>query len=501
MTARGVSQQDAAQHVWERVSERQIFWSVMALAAVLRFIASIPFMVGWYDEIWQYLEPAWHLIEGPWVQTWEYRYGIRSWLLPQLITGPMALGLALDPTGDWHLWFPRLLAAALSLTVVGCATQLGLRISRLHGLIAGVVAATWFELIFYAPRIQAETISFSLFLGAVWITFGRQTNALTFRHYFAAGLLLSLSVLLRAQHGPMLILFALYVVRFDLKDKWLPMLLGSFLGLLADILANVSVGQPPLLWIWESYRIIIIEDRVSRYWSSPFLAYLGMIGLYWGLILAPAILMLTRRGIAHYPVLFWIAAFNILLHSFISHKEYRFIMASTGIFIILAALGTADVIKNVPRHKAKKIVIASLLVWIAGSAAFASAYFKPHWSFLTELSKVHEVANKAYATDNGCGFAILSPNASVAGSYALYRRDRPIYAFDNAQVLTENSANFNLILTRRELLPTIPSEYKLMSCGDPGMSDTPACVLIRDGGCSGNAKQHHINEWLKRHDN
>jgi hypothetical protein len=39
----------------EKVSERQIFWAVMALAVVIRFVASIPFMVGWYDEIWQYL--------------------------------------------------------------------------------------------------------------------------------------------------------------------------------------------------------------------------------------------------------------------------------------------------------------------------------------------------------------------------------------------------------------------------------------------------------------
>lgn len=498
---RGVSHRDNAQHIWNGVSERQIFWSVMALAVVLRFVASIPFMVGWYDEIWQYLEPAWHLIEGPWVQTWEYRYGIRSWLLPQLVSGPMALGLALNPTGDWHLWFPRLTAAAISLTVVGCATRLGLRISRLHGLLAGVVSATWFELIFYAPRIQAETISFSLFMGAVWILFGRPTNALTFKHYFAAGLMLSLTVLLRAQHGPMVILFALYVMRFDVKGKWFPTILGAVFGLLADVLANVSVGQPPLLWVWESYRIIIIEDRVSLYSSSPFWTYISMIGFYWGLILTPAILMLALRGRKHYPILFWIAAFNIVLHSFISHKEYRFIMASTGVFVILAALGTADVIRNAPKYKTMKIVLASLFIWVAGSAALANFYFKPYWSFLTELSNVHETANKEHATANGCGFAIFSPNASVAGSYALYRRDRPIYAFDSAKVLAENSASFNVILTRKELLPSIPSTYKLQSCGDPGMSDTPACVLVRDGACRGIAKGHHINEWLKLHDN
>jgi phosphatidylinositol glycan class B len=440
------------------------------------------------------------LIEGPWVQTWEYRFGIRSWLLPQIISGPMALGLALDPNGDLHLWFPRLFAAALSLTIVGCATQLGFRLSRLHGLMAGIIAATWFELVFYAPRIQAETISFSLFMGAVWLLLARK-NVPQFREFFAAGLLLSLSVLLRAQHGPMLILFALYIVRLDFRQKWLPVILGSLLGLLADVLANVSVGQPPLLWVWESYRIIIIEDRVSRYWSNPFLAYLGMIGIYWGLILAPAILMLTRRGMTHYPILFWAATLNLLLHSLISHKEYRFVMASTGIFIILAAFGMADLLRKSPKERFRPILILTIATWIVGSAALANGFFKPHWTFLNELSKAHEVAHQANGADNGCGFAIFSPSASVAGSYALYRRDRPIYAFDDGETLRANSSAFNLVLTRKELLPKVPSEFKLQSCGDPGMSDTPACVLVRAGGCSGSAAEQHINAWLEKHDN
>lgn len=484
----------------DAISERQIFWFVMVLAATIRFFASLPFMVGWYDEIWQYLEPAWHLLEGPWVVTWEYRYGIRSWLLPQIMSGPMALGLALNPDGTTHLWFPRLFAAALSLTVVGCATMLGMRISRVHGLIAGVVSATWFELVFYASRIQAETIAFSVFMAAVWLILGRQ-KPLNFLLYMIAGCLLSLTVLLRAQYGPMVILFALYVVRLDFQQKWLPVILGGLLGLFADIAANISAGHPPLIWVWESFRIIIIENRVARYSDQPFWAYLGMIGIYWSLVLAPLILMLTRRGIQYYPILFWVALLNLVLHSLISHKEYRFIMASNAIFIILAALTVAELVRQGPRQRFKLILASTLGVWVLGSVVLANGAFKPYWTFLTDLSKVHETAHGAYSEGNSCGFAILAPNSSIAGSYALYRRDRPIYAFDDAETLAKNGQAFNVIITKPQFLMSLPVGYKVNFCGDEGMSDAPVCVAQRRGRCSGNPQEHHVNAWLKRHDN
>src|SRR3546814_4667153 len=42
----------------EGIGDRQIFWGAIGLAALLRIFAAQSFTVGWFDAIWQYLEPA-----------------------------------------------------------------------------------------------------------------------------------------------------------------------------------------------------------------------------------------------------------------------------------------------------------------------------------------------------------------------------------------------------------------------------------------------------------
>jgi phosphatidylinositol glycan class B len=483
--------------VLERVSERQIFWSVLLLAAVIRGVAAVPFMVGWYDEIWQYLEPAWHLVEGPWVQTWDFRAGIRSWMLPQIISVPMALGHWLSPDTNLHLLLPRLTMAALSLLVVGCATSLGLRLSRLHGLLAGVVAAVWFELVFFAPRLLAEPIGFSLMMGAVWLLVARKA-APEFRHYFFAGILIGLSFAVRIQYAPILMVLVVFSAQRDWRHKWGPLILGGLAALSIDAAANLMMGNMPFRWMLEAVRINIVEGRASVYGTTPWLGYPAMIAVFWSLLLAPVILTLAWRGQQRYPVLFWMALVHLVVHSLIAHKEYRFILASTGLIVILAALAAADVLRALPRERLMRGTIGMLIVWIGASAALANWSFKPYWSMLTDMSEAHMVARGA---DASCGFALLTPLRSVAGSYALYKRASPIYAFDTAEELAGHSSAFNIIMTDDTLVGQLPKEFNDIRCGEVGITDTPNCVAKRAGRCSGNPAQHHINEWLRRNDN
>ena len=44
------------------------------------------------DEIFQYLEPAWRMLGHDSIVSWEWRYGIRGWLLPTMMAGPVAIG-------------------------------------------------------------------------------------------------------------------------------------------------------------------------------------------------------------------------------------------------------------------------------------------------------------------------------------------------------------------------------------------------------------------------
>ena len=92
---------------------------VLALAFVARAaIALSGDFVLHPDEIMQYLEPAHRLVFGNGVIYWEFFYGARSWLVPGLVAGVLALceaaGLG-QPFGTWgassccsarsHCWF------------------------------------------------------------------------------------------------------------------------------------------------------------------------------------------------------------------------------------------------------------------------------------------------------------------------------------------------------------------------------------------------------------
>lgn len=474
-----------------RISERQIFWGAVALAAALRAVASIPFTVGWFDEIWQYLEPAWHLVEGPWVQTWDYRSGIRSWLIPELLALPMGAGHALSPESDFHLMLVRLTLAALSLVVVAAATALGLRLSRLHGAMAGFVTAIWFELVFFAPRALSEPIALAPLMGAIWLLVARRQAAAS-PQFALAGLLMGLSFVARIHYAPALLVLAIFTAKRDWRGAWLPLVAGGLAALAIDAAANLAMGAVPFQWVVESVRINIVENRAAAYGVSPVTGYLGLFGLYWHFALAPLVL-LAWQGAKRYPVLFWMAVVHLLFHSLIGHKEYRFVLVSAALLIILAALGTADLLRRVPRRRLVLATTGAMVIWAAASAALAAGNFRPNWSMETGLAAALDRAGRPAKT---CGLALYRPRLTVAGSYALYRRDTPIYIVETRAEAARHAAAFDVVLTRPAHVRELPPAYRLEGCGSPGKTDAPSCVLRRAGGCTADPAPVEINAWL-----
>jgi len=474
-----------------RIGDRQIFWGATLLAALLRALASLPFMVGWFDEIWQYLEPAWHLVEGPWVQTWDYRRGIRSWLIPQMLALPMGAGHMLSPETTLHLTLVRLALAALSLTVVGAATALGLRVSRLHGAMAGFVAAIWFELIFFAPRALSEPIALAPLMGAVWLLVARRA-APGPRHFAVAGLLMGLSFIARIHYAPALLVLALFTAKRDWRGAWVPMIAGGLVALAIDAVANAAMGALPFWWAIESVRINIVENRAAAYGLSPVTGYLELFGLYWQLAFVP-LLVLAWLGAKRYPVLFWMAVVHLLFHSLIGHKEYRFVLVSAVLLAILAALGTADLLRRVPRRRLGLAVAGAMAAWAGTSVTLAAGNFAPNWTMEAGLAAALDRAGRPAKT---CGLALYRPRATVAGSYALYRRATPIYRVETRDEALRHAAAFDVIMTGPAYVRELPSAYQLEACAPQGKTNAPSCVLRRAGGCIPDPSLQTLNAWL-----
>lgn len=461
---------------------------------MLRVIASLPFMVNWFDEIWQYLEPAWHLVAGPWVQTWDYRAGLRSWLIPELLALPMGLGHALSPDTTLHLLLVRLTLAASSLVIVGAAVSLGLRLSRLHGLLAGFVAATWFELVYFAPRALSEPIGLALLMGAIWLLVAR--NRPGPRQFAIAGLLMGLCFVVRIQYAPALLVLAIFTAKKDWRGAWLPLLAGGCGALAVDALANLAMGAVPFRWMIEAARINILEGRAKAYGTMPLTGYFTFLAWYWYLALVP-ILLLAWIGARRHPVLLWIALVHLACHSLIAHKEYRFVLASSALVVILAAIGSADLLRKVPRQRLALATIAALTVWAGASAVLARGHFAPNWIMETDLAEALEKAGRPSKT---CGLALYRPRDTVAGSYALYRRATPIHVLTTPIEAERFAPGYDVVVTSQMHLGEIPRAYLLESCAAPGITDAPGCVLRRAGSCSP-VQAPTIQSWLEARGN
>src|SRR5262245_49885249 len=135
------------QAIAETVSrnERAWFWGLLALAALLRALNFNAFAMHHPDEVLQYLEPAYRLVSGEGIVTWEYRYGMRGWLLPWLLAGPIALGQAIGGTALSGIVAARIAAAFVGLIPVVAGWHLGRRLSPTHGIVAMAVMAVWYE--------------------------------------------------------------------------------------------------------------------------------------------------------------------------------------------------------------------------------------------------------------------------------------------------------------------------------------------------------------------
>src|SRR5579864_2618523 len=141
-------------------------WRLYSLVAILLLAAALrlPLATFWPnvhhpDEIFQYLEPAWRMLGNDSIVTWEWRYGMRGWLLPTLMAGPVAIGDWIAPGGTVAFALPRVLVAIASLSIVTSAWAFGARVSRTHAILAGFVAAIWFDLVYFAPHTLGEPVA------------------------------------------------------------------------------------------------------------------------------------------------------------------------------------------------------------------------------------------------------------------------------------------------------------------------------------------------------
>ncbi|MGE0668179.1 MAG: hypothetical protein AB7O49_16605 [Sphingomonadales bacterium] len=481
---------------------------ILALAAgLLLRLAVVPLPAIYFpDEIWQYMEPARHLAGDRWVISWEFREGMRGWLLPAVLTPPHLLGDWLAPGSQLPMMLQRTLCAMLSLGVIAGATGLGLRVSRLHGLFAALVSVVWFELVYLSPRALSEIVSLGFVLPAIYLLQlppERRTRGMM----AAAGALLGLTFCLRFHLAPALLVLAAFGCGKQLRVGWVPLIAGGAAALAVSGIADAAAGQVPFEWMIRNFTINVLERRSEQFGTEPFYWYVNNAVQMYGLMVIPGAI-LAISGARLQPAMFAAALVNLAVHSAIPHKEPRFMLFSAVLLVILAALGTAELLnwlaRRWPAATSPPSVAAAAIFWVGVSVVLAVLPpFDRAWLRSRELVlSLGDAAREPAA----CGLGLIGLWSIPTGSYTLYNRDTPIYLFlgeDAAERASASASSYNMLVATPGA--GVPEGYQLRRCYRSGPNAKgplpPFCLHQRPGQCAPGAEavQNEINAVLRRH--
>ena len=473
--------------------DRRVLFGLLALAFLLRLCAVFIMGIHHPDELWQYLEPAYKLVTGRWVEAWDFRSGIRSWLVPIAITPAVWLGHTLAPESLWHVYLPRIELTLLSLSIVWTAWTIGYRLSRTHAIIAAFVAATWVEFVHFAPRTMSEPIAVALIFPA-FVFLGEDGR----KKLIISGLLFGLAVAVRLQYAPAVA--ALVLLGTGKRWRCLPWVIaGGIGGLLIDGIANAIAGETPFYWMIENFRINVLHSKSAEFGTGPWYQYPFKMLYTWN-FLSGAIIIFAGFGARRFPILAAVAIINILFHSLIPHKEYRFIFLSSALIIFLAAIGTAEIVQLTKSSRARNTGVACA-TWVFGSV-FA-AVIQPMRGYWHGSQDLLETLVRAGSQPQVCGLATYQLGQPLSVAYTFYNRDTPIFGFKGADArreITTNAHHFNVIIANEIWGSQLGSEYRLDRCSRPNPFMLPFCVYHREGSCTPPTEdKHEINRLLIRY--
>jgi len=470
--------------------------AIFFAAFVLRMTVPILWPgIHYPDEVMQSLEQAHRLVFGNGLVPWEFRVGARSWLLPALLAAPMWLGDALAPeTGAYRLLAQALVAALSASTVV-----IGFLWARKHGirhaLLAAVVLCTWFELAYFGARALGEVVASAFLFTGVYLCAEREPRSP--RHDFLAGVCLAGAFVFRFHLAPALALAAVWRCRAEFRARWVSMLVGAAIPLLALGIADGLAWSEPFGSIVNNFRANILQGRSHVYGTSGTGWYVLQLVERWRYAL-PAIALLALWGARREPLPLLVAVTVVLAHSAIAHKEYRFIYPALLLIVYCASLGTAELLRWLQQRQAGRAASQGALfvactAWLASSIALAVApTMRPEW---TRGRAGVELMSRA-GREARCGVGLLA-GWSWTGGYSSLHRNLPLYLLDWDRDRWNTQA-FDAWILPQYVLDPRPAGYRLVQCDVQGAGGAEAlCLWIRSGGCDAtgatNEAQHVLD--------
>ncbi|MBD2664946.1 mannosyltransferase [Richelia sinica] len=482
---------------------------ILLLSLIIRVVTALKFPnMFWADEIFQTQEPAHRLAFGHGIVTWEFRDGIRSWVFPGILAVVMGLTAWLGEGSTGYVTGINVFLSLISLSLVVIAFLWGNNIGgRITAVICASISMIWFELIYFSPKAFTEVVATHFLLPGLYLSYQPKYSP-SRQRLFLAGCLLGIALALRIHLLPCIALALVYICKTKWR-YWLPMLAGITGVFLIFGTVDAFTWTYPFQSFWLNIWVNLVEGRSKLYGVSPWYEYVVFLLKSWSWLFFP-MMILVVIGSRRSPILGWLAFIIILSHSLLAHKEYRFIYPAIPMLMILAGLGTAELVINwLPKWLSlRKIAIAVLLsfcLWTSSSVALASRFnlYAPlnfstfgtnlqatHWTAVSE----NLLAFQSLSHDkNVCGLGLWGVNWALSGGYTYLHHDVPIFPVEKDGDFEQLNTGFNYVIANRPLPPPYQN-YQLQQCWQG------TCVYQRPGACD-MIPNRDINYVLKQSGN
>jgi len=443
------------------------------------------------DGIFQTLEPAHRLWFGSGIVTFEWTEGMRSWLFPGALAMVMAATERLGPGAYGYLFATYMLLALLSLAVVVVGYLFGNRLFGKAGAVTtGGICVVWYELVYFAPTAFNEVVAGNILVIGVYLRIWQ---------FAIAGLFFGLAGDLRFHIYPMIVVAIIFVCRGEIRRRWLPLLAGLIVPVLALAILDAQTLGTPLQSVWKNFWINIVQGRAQVSGTAPFYWYATQLILIWGAAVVP-IAAAVAIGARRLPMLAGMILIHVIAHSVIAHKEMRFLYPIMPLIVILIGIGTSEVvIRLTPEGRGLDFYAGSAVAaWGIMSLAIAVGYgFRAN---LTQYSEGLLAMEDVGLRQGVCGLG-LAVNWWDTGGYTYSHLSVPMYWVPgDISELYKSAASFNYALVPKPLSSHFEG-FELLRCWDPGRRPIgdprgfPLCLLRRAGNCNANPN-FEINKVL-----
>ncbi len=412
------------------------WWNGIYLLAAIGFLLRVAFSLAsdnihHQDELFQYLEQAHRLVFGYGYIPWEFRFGVRSWITPFLVSLPLFLlkTLHLDSPA---IYIPavKIFFSLLSTSLIFSTYSIGRNLaSETAGRLAAFFCCFWYELIFFAPRPLTDVISGYLLVAAIACSLPKIGN----RKPILFGLLIGFSIAIRFHIAPAAAVLVLFVLtRWTKKELLRAGFAFLFVVFTAGFLDYIMWGRFFVSY-YNYYLYNIFHGAVYLFGQHHFTRHFAALVICSAGILAVfGLLSFARIRKVWLP--FLCASAILLVHLFIARKQYRFVFAVIPLLLTTGAVVLSDLASNkISPSKRKLFYCASILVFLFVSilGILNKLPFEQKIYQGTPLY-FHANALKAYRFLSGeTGVAAVleaftSRKTSTGGYYYLHR-DVPVY--------------------------------------------------------------------------